>query len=267
MQISGLSPVDHQVTLAGAVATVTLDRPHAYNALTGAMLASLLVTMRALDRDAAVGAIVLTGAGKGFCSGQALDDADSIPPGRTWSIGTVVLERYNPLIVAMLNGAKPILAAINGVVTGAGLGLALACDLRIASTDAVFSTGFAKIGLAVDAGVSLLLPRTIGYGRALEMALLGERCDAATATSIGLVSRVVPRDALLDVAGEVAAGLAAGPASLGGIKREFVRNGLGDVVAALEREAMVQNVAGRSDDAREGITAFREKRAPTFTRR
>jgi 2-(1,2-epoxy-1,2-dihydrophenyl)acetyl-CoA isomerase len=229
-------------------------------------LESLLVTLRALERDASVGAIVLTGAGKGFCSGQALNDARMLAMGMG-TLGAAVIERYNPLILALLQSTKPTVAAINGVVTGAGLGLALACDLRITADDALFSTGFANIGLAVDAGVSLLLPRIIGYGRALELTLLGERIDAVRAHAIGLVARVVAGGDLAHVATATAAHLADGPASLGIIKRELVQNGLGDVVAALQREAALQQAAGRTDDAREGITAFREKRAPAFTRR
>jgi 2-(1,2-epoxy-1,2-dihydrophenyl)acetyl-CoA isomerase len=259
-------PIDHRVEVSGGVATIVLDRPHAYNALTGAMLGSLLQTLRTLEADADVGAVLLTGAGKGFCSGQALDDAGLDPRG-VWSIGSLVIERYNPVILALLRSTKPVIAAINGAVTGAGLGLALACDLRVAADDALFSTGFAKIGLAVDAGVSLLLPRIVGYGRAMELVLLGERIDAATAAALGLIARVVARDALLPTAQGLAASLAAGPASLGIIKRELVANGLGDVIAALEREAMLQNAAGRTEDAREGIAAFREKRAAVFSRR
>jgi 2-(1,2-epoxy-1,2-dihydrophenyl)acetyl-CoA isomerase len=266
MEASPLVPVEHRVTRDEAVATITLDRPHAYNALTADLLESLLVTLEALERDPAVGAIVLTGAGKGFCSGQALNDARMLAAG-IGAIGTAVTERYNPVILALLRSTKPTVAAINGVVTGAGLGLALACDLRIAAGDALFSTGFAKIGLAVDAGVSLLLPRVVGYGRALELTLLGERIDAARAQAIGLIASVVDADDLARVAAATAAQLAAGPASLGIIKRELVENGLGDVVAALQREAGLQQAAGRTGDAREGIAAFTEKRAPRFTRR
>jgi 2-(1,2-epoxy-1,2-dihydrophenyl)acetyl-CoA isomerase len=265
MNASPLEPVEHRVTRDGAVATITLDRPHAYNALTADLLESLLVTLRALERDASVGAIVLTGAGKGFCSGQALNDARMLAAG-IGALGTVVTERYNPVILALLQSTKPTIAAINGAVTGAGLGLALACDLRIAAADALFSTGFAKIGLAVDAGVSLLLPRVVGYGRALELTLLGERIDATRAQAIGLVASVVDRDDLARIAATTAAQLAAGPASLGIIKRELVQNGLGDVIAALQREAGLQQAAGRTDDAHEGIAAFTEKRAPRFTR-
>ena len=266
MEASPLEPVEHRVTRDGAVATITLDRPQAYNALTADLLESLLVSLRALERDTGVGAIVLTGAGKGFCSGQALNDARILSAG-IGAIGTAVTERYNPVILALLQSTKPTIAAINGVVTGAGLGLALACDLRIAAGAALFSTGFAKIGLAVDAGVSLLLPRVVGYGRALELTLLGERIDATRAQAIGLVASVVDGDDLARVAAATAAQLAAGPASLGLIKRELVQNGLGDIVAALQREAVQQNVAGRTSDAREGVTAFREKRTPHFTRR
>ena len=258
-------PIDHLVARDGSVATITLNRPAAYNALTADLLESLLRTFRALERDTTVRAIVFTGAGKGFCSGQALNDKRSLPDNEKPNLGRAVIERYNPLLTAMLTIEKPIVAAINGVVAGAGMGLALACDFRIVGEGATFTTAFAKIGLVPDSAVSLLLPRMVGYGRALELCLLAERIDAQRADAIGLVTRLVAPDDVLPVANALAAALAAGPRSLGYIKRELLHNGLGDVVAALAYEAEMQTIAGESSDFLEGIAAFSSKRAPSFT--
>jgi 2-(1,2-epoxy-1,2-dihydrophenyl)acetyl-CoA isomerase len=263
LPLAALSPVEHLVALEEGVATVTLDRPHAYNALTADLLESLLVTFRALEGDGAVRAVVLTGAGKGFCSGQALDDRRSLPDANA-DIGDAVVRRYNPLIATMIAFEKPLVAAINGTVAGAGLGLALACDFRIVAEDAVFTTAFVKIGLACDAGVTLLLPRIVGYARALDLALTGERFDARRADALGLVTRLVPAEFVASEADAYARQFVAGPASLALVKREFVRNGLGDVLAALAVEAETQSLAGRTGDFREGLAAFAGKRRPAF---
>ena len=159
---------------------------------------------------------------------------------------------------------KPVIAAVNGVAAGAGLGLALACDIRLAAENATFVTAFAKIGLVPDCGVSYFLPRLVGYGRALELALLSERIDARKALEIGMVNGVIADDELASEAHVLATTLARGPRSLGLIKREFVRNGLGELREALAYEAQAQSIAGRTDDFAEGLAAFREKRAPQF---
>lgn len=258
-------PIDHLVARDGSVVTITLNRPAAYNALTADLLESLLRTFRALERDADVRAIVLTGAGKGFCSGQALNDKRSLPDGEKPNIGRTVIERYNPLLTAMLTIEKPIVAAINGVVAGAGMGLALACDFRIVGEGATFTTAFAKIGLVPDSAVSLLLPRMVGYGRALELCMLAERIDARRADSLGLVTRLVAADDVLRESNALAVTLANGPRSLGYIKRELLHNGLGDVLDALAYEAEMQTIAGETTDFLEGIAAFADKRAPSFT--
>ncbi len=248
------------------VAVVTLDRPKAYNALTAALLRELLAAFRELGRDDRVRAIVLTGAGKGFCAGQALDDEESLARDAAGKIDIrrSVVERYNPLLLAMLGLDKPIVAAVNGVAAGAGMGLALACDFRIISEDATFTTAFVKIGLVPDTGVSFLLPRMVGYAAALEYALLAEKIDAKTAGEIGLATEIVHPERVMEEALDFAAGLARGPRSLGLIKRLMVRNGLGDVEAGLAYEADLQGVAGDSEDFLEGLEAFRNKRPPVF---
>jgi 2-(1,2-epoxy-1,2-dihydrophenyl)acetyl-CoA isomerase len=257
-------PVDHRVTREGGVATIALDRPQAYNALTSALLESLLQTLRALERDPEVRAIVLTGAGKGFCSGQALDDPEALPAGAAPDLGVSVRARYNPLIATILGSAKPYVAAVNGVAAGAGMGLACACDFRVVGRGASFTTAFVRIGLVPDSGLSFTLPRIVGYAKALELCLLSEKLDAARADALGLCTKVVADDAVLHEAQQLAATLAQGPRSLGLIKRELVHNGAGDLHAALEYEAEMQSVAGTSADFTEGIAAFRAKRSPAF---
>lgn len=258
-------PIDHRIDVADAVATITLERPSTYNALTADVLRSLAATLRDVARDAAIRAVVLTGAGKAFCAGQALDDPQTLPQNGTKpDMYRTVAERYNPLVLALLSLEKPVVAAVNGVAAGAGMGIALACDFRFVATTASFTTAFVKIGLVPDSGTSYLLPRMVGYAKALELTMLSEKIDAAHAERLGLVTRLVEPDALLAQAQAFAKTLAQGPRSLGLIKRQMMRNGLGDVAAGLQYEAEMQGVAGETADFREGIDAFRAKRPPVF---
>jgi 2-(1,2-epoxy-1,2-dihydrophenyl)acetyl-CoA isomerase len=258
---------EHRLDVQGAVATITLDRPAVYNAITRKMLRSLLATLRELARDPVVRAVVVTGAGKGFCAGQALDDADTIGLGSQTDLYAAVMDGYNPVIFELLTVEKPVIAAVNGVAAGAGFGIALACDFRIVAQTATFTTAFAKIGLVPDCGVSLLLPRIVGYARALELCLLADKFDGPAAHALGLATELVPLEEVLTRAQALAAQLASGPKALGLIKRELVHNALGDVTAALTYEAEMQSIAGETSDAREGIAAFSEKRKPLFAGR
>ena len=257
--------VDHRVETDGAVATITLARPQAYNALTADLLDSLALTLRTLERDASVRALVLTGEGKGFCAGRALDDPRTM--GEPVDLGSTVEKRYGPLLLKLLTIEKPVIAAVNGVAAGAGMGIACACDFRIVADSASFTTAFVKIGLVPDSALSFTLPRFVGYPRALELCMLSEKIDAARADALGLCTKVVPAERCLAEAQALAAGLAKGPLSIGLIKRELVRNGLGDVQAALAYEAHLQSIAGASADFAEGVAAFAGKRAPNFTGR
>jgi 2-(1,2-epoxy-1,2-dihydrophenyl)acetyl-CoA isomerase len=245
------------------VATVTLNRPDALNALTVPMKRELLAAFRGLERDADVRAVILTGAGRAFCAGQDLRERlepDAAP------LGVEVRERYNPIVRSMRSLAKPIVGAINGVAAGAGASLAMACDIRIASDAATFALAFGRVGLVPDSGATWFLPRLVGATRAAELALLNDPVSAADALRIGLVGRVVPAEELATEAGSVAARLAAGaPMAIALTKRALNASWERDLDAALDYEAHLQDMAGRTKDHAEGLTAFTEKRPPRFT--
>lgn len=243
------------------VLTLTLGRPEALNALDRALKSELLAAFRAVARNSSVRAVVLTGAGRAFCAGQDLREA-----GVTGSaIGREVRERYIPLVLAIARLEKPVVAAVNGVAAGAGLALALACDLRLAAETASFLCAFGRVGLVADSGVSWFLPRLIGPARAAQMILGAEAVNAATAEQIGLVERVVPSASVLGEAQALAARLAQGaPLAMGLAKRALAAAQESTLEAALEFEAELQAVAGRSADHAEGLAAFLEKRPPRF---
>ena len=251
-----------RVEVADAVATITLDRPDALNALTGPMLADLLAAFRRIARDRAVRVVVLTGAGRAFCAGQDLKERlalDALP------LAVVVRERYNPIIAAMRALDLPIVGAINGVAAGAGASLAFACDVRLAAETASFALAFARIGLVPDSGATWFLPRLVGPARAAELALTGATLTAGEAERLGLVARVVPAETLAAEARDVASTLAAlAPVALAQTKRALERSWSLDLETALEEEAWRQGIAGATEDHAEGIAAFVEKRSPRF---
>lgn len=245
------------------VATITLNRPEALNALTVAMKVELLAAFQELEREPAARAVILTGAGRAFCAGQDLRERlepDAAP------LGVEVRERYNPIVRAMRALPKPIVGAINGVAAGAGASLALACDLRIASEAASFALAFGRVGLVPDSGATWFLPRLVGTARAAELALLNDPVAAAEALRLGLVSRVTAPEQLFAEARVIAGRLAAGaPRAIALTKRALDAAWDSNLDAALELEAELQDQAGRTNDHAEGIAAFMEKRAPRFT--
>ncbi len=249
------------------IATVTLNRPDVLNAFTEQMLADLIDGMKQVERDAAVRAIVVTGAGRAFCAGQDLKAIQDgyLGEGEPPAFGDVLRKGYNPLILRMRNLEKPILAAVNGVAAGAGCSLALACDLILASDTASFVQSFVRVGLVPDSGGLFFLPRLVGPARAMELCLRGEAVSARDAERIGLVNKIVPQTDLPGTAREWALGLAAGPAkAIGLIKRGLNRSLVNDLERMLEIEAQLQEIAGRTRDHREGVLAFLQKRSPTF---
>jgi 2-(1,2-epoxy-1,2-dihydrophenyl)acetyl-CoA isomerase len=252
-----------RLDVADSIGTITLDRPAALNAMTVPMKRELLAAFRTVERDAAVRAVILTGAGRAFCAGQDLHERlepDAVP------LGTELRERYNPIVRAMRSLEKPIRGAINGVAAGAGASLAFACDLRIIAEGASFALAFGRVGLIPDSGATWLLPRLVGGARAAEIAFLGEPVSGASALAMGLVARVVPGDELLGVARELAGRLAAGAPRANALTKRALNaawdRGLDN---ALEYEAHLQDLAGSTQDHAEGIAAFMEKRRPRFT--
>ena len=254
---------DLRFEIADGVATLTLDRPDALNALTIPLKHELLAALRRAESEAAIRAIVLTGAGRAFCAGQDL--RERLEPGAP-PLDEEVRERYNPIILAMRRLAKPIVGAINGVAAGAGASLAFACDLWIAAEGASFLLAFGRIGLIPDSGATWLLPRLVGAARAADLALLGESLSAADAQRIGLVTSVVPGDALAAEAHALAARLAGmAPRALALTKRALESSWTATLEEQLAIEAELQGIAGSTADHAEGIAAFLEKRPPRFT--
>lgn len=259
----GGSPPTVRLTVQDGVATITLARPEALNALDRAMKTELLTALRSIERDRAVRAVILTGEGRAFCAGQDLRESFG---GTAPSLTDEIRERYNPIVRAIHGGSKPVIAAINGPAAGAGLSLALACDLRIAAEGATLVLAFGRIGLVPDSGVSWFLPRIVGSARAAELALVGDPLTATEAERIGLVNRVVPSERLMDEARSLAERLAGGsPRAMALTKRAFAYSAEATLEEALEYEAWLQGIAGRSADHAEGLAAFREKRSPRFT--
>jgi 2-(1,2-epoxy-1,2-dihydrophenyl)acetyl-CoA isomerase len=253
---------DLRIETADGVATVTLDRPDALNALTVALKDGLVETFRAFASDDAVRAVVLTGAGRAFCAGQDLHERllpDALP------LADEIRARYNPLIRVMRALPKPIVAAVNGVAAGAGASLAFACDIRIAVEDASFLLAFGRVGLIPDSGATWLLPRLIGGAKAAELALTTDPLNAADAERLGLVARVVPAADLLPEAVALARRLAAGaPVALALTKEALQSSWTTSFEEQLELEADLQGRAGSTADHAEGIAAFVERRRPTF---
>jgi len=255
---------------AQGVRTITLNRPQALNAFNKTLKDELIDALKAAARDKSVRCLVVTGAGRAFCAGQDLkdrsdraDQAGSAGPG---SFSASLRDKYNPMIMTIRTMEKPVIAAVNGVAAGAGCSLALACDLRVVADKATFIQAFVKIGLVPDSGATFLLPRLVGMGKALELAFTGDPLDAGTALTLGLANSVVPGEALLTATMDLATRLAQAPTrAIGLTKRAMNRALLVDLESALDYEADMQEIAGRSPDFAEGVSAFMEKRQPRFT--
>lgn len=258
-----------QVVVAreGAVAVVTLNHPERLNALAPTLTAELLEIVPELRDDPEVRAIVVTGEGRGFSAGADLSTLqEPYLRGERPQLSAFLKEGYNRLIPLLAESPTPVIAAVNGVVAGAGLSLALAADFRIASEAATFSSAWVRIGLIPDAGANHLLPRAVGMANALEVALLSERIDAQAALRLGLVHRVVPADSVVREAVELGSKLAVLPPRAIALTKQMLREGSRMTLAeTLDREAEVQDEAASTDDHVEGVMAFLEKRTPSFT--
>jgi 2-(1,2-epoxy-1,2-dihydrophenyl)acetyl-CoA isomerase len=244
----------------GAVLTITLNRPDVLNAFNGALHKALNAALKDAQREE-IRAVVITGAGRGFCVGQDLTEFRDAPV----DISERLHSTYHPNIRAIRALEKPVIAAVNGAAAGAGLSFACACDIRIAADAAVFVPAFVNIGLIPDSGGTFFVARLLGYARAFEWLCSGRRLTAAEAHAWGLVSEVVPADALPVRAAELAATLAAMPTrAIGMTKRLLDRAGGSTLDEQLEWEAQLQAAAVQSEDFREGVQAFLEKREPSF---
>ena len=263
------SPLDDrplvQSSRDGDVVTLTLNRPEAMNATMPGMIPKLAQELDAAIADGAR-AIVLTGAGKGFCSGAYLRGGSS--DGKPKDMGEGLEKILNPLIEKMLTMPVPLITAVNGAAVGAGMGLALAGDLVLMARSAYFMVAFAKVGLVADAGLTWQLPRLVGRQRALELMYLAEKVPADRALALGLANRVIEDDELVQSAQALAAKLAAGPtATLVAMRRGVQRSLESGLGPSLAGEAAEQRAAGFRSDFAEGVAAFAEKRPPRFTGR
>ncbi|UCH59904.1 MAG: enoyl-CoA hydratase/isomerase family protein [Anaerolineales bacterium] len=243
------------------ILTITLNRPKV-NAFNLEMTDALQEVLKKAQREARIRAVILTASGNVFSAGQ---DITEVKEAEDTSFRYHLQHTYNPLILQIRRLEKPVLAAINGAVSGAALGIVLACDLRIAAEHARFVVGFSGIGLAPDSAVSLLLPVLVGLGRAAEFTYANTPISAEQALSVGMVNQVVPASEVLNKATEWAARLAQGSQLAFGLtKRAFNRAVLGNLEQVLDYEAHLQDIAGHSEAHKEGVRAFLEKRTPRF---
>jgi 2-(1,2-epoxy-1,2-dihydrophenyl)acetyl-CoA isomerase len=254
-----------QVQRRGAVTTILLDRPQAMNAVDAQLGDDLLAALTEAAEDDGVRAVVLTGNGRAFSSGADLRSGfDPTEAGRP-NVQKALTERFHPIILTLRRMPKPVVAAVNGAAAGIGCSFALACDLVLAAESSYFLLAFVNIGLVPDGGSSVLIPERIGFARAAELAMLGERLPAAKALEWGLINRVVSDETLQEEAGALADRLAQGPTrSYAGTKQQLNAWQFARIEAQLELEARLQQQMAESADFVEGVSAFVEKRAARF---
>ena len=253
------------VSLDAGVLSVTLNRPEKLNAFNPDMHKLLRAAFERAATEEAVRAVLLTGAGRAFCSGQDLSERDVSPGAAPIDLAVSLGSNYNPLVRRMRELTKPIVCAVNGVAAGAGANLALACDIVLAARSASFMQSFSKIGLIPDSGGTYFLPRLVGSARAMGLALLAEKLMAEDAERIGLIWRVFDDQNLLQAATEMARRLAAGPTrGYALLKKALYASPGNSLDAQLDLERDLQRQAGFTEDYREGVSAFKEKRTPLF---
>jgi 2-(1,2-epoxy-1,2-dihydrophenyl)acetyl-CoA isomerase len=252
----------------GSVGKVTLNRPGVLNACDLETLKQFSEQLKEIEADTTVRCVVITGAGRGFCVGADLNSLRkrSEEAGGQLSFRQDLLLGFNPIIRGIRNLDRPVIAMVNGVAAGAGLGIAMACDIRFASENATFIEAFARVGLVPDSGVSFFLPRYVGLSKAYELAYTGEGLSAEEALRFNLVSKVLPPGKLEEATMEFANRIAAGPTRALGIAKEALNRGLtSSLEEALDFEGYAQELAGKTTDHKEGISAFLEKRIPKFS--
>ncbi|MGB9149641.1 MAG: 2-(1,2-epoxy-1,2-dihydrophenyl)acetyl-CoA isomerase PaaG [Burkholderiales bacterium] len=251
--------------ITSGVARLTLNRPDRLNSFNTEMHLQLRAALEKIKQDKTVRALLLTGAGRGFCAGQDLSDrnvaAGAAPPDLGFTLDTY----YNPLVRTLRALPVPVICAVNGVAAGAGANIALACDIVLAGRSANFIQAFCKIGLMPDSGGTYFLPRLVGSARAMGLAMLGDKLGAEQAEQWGLIWKCVDDDKLQDEAMKLANHFATQPTKgLGFIKQSLYASSNNTLDQQLDLERDLQRIAGRSDDYREGVAAFMQKRAPTF---
>jgi 2-(1,2-epoxy-1,2-dihydrophenyl)acetyl-CoA isomerase len=267
MAMTGNTPEDGDPVLirhAPGYTVITLNRPDKLNSFTAPMHRALKAAFDRAAADPACRAIVLTGAGRGFCAGQDLNER-KLDQGTAPDLGASLTENYNPLVMAIRTAEKPVIAAVNGVAAGAGANVALACDLVLAARSAKFIQAFSRIGLVPDAGGSYFLPRLIGEARARALAFLAEPVSAEQAENWGMIWKAVDDAQLLAEAEALAADLAERPTrSFALMKKAFLASGENGLEAQLALEAELQREAGRTEDYRIGVEAFRAGQKPAY---
>lgn len=255
-------------SVADGVAMLQFNRPERLNAFTSQMHREVQQALQIVARDELVRALLICGAGRGFCAGQDLNDRQVSAEEQSIDLGETLDNLYNPLIKKLKSLALPVVAAVNGVAAGAGANIALACDVVLAGRSASFIQSFCRLGLVPDSGGTWHLPRLVGPARAAGLALLGDRIDAETAERWGLIWRCVDDDALMDEATALCKHFARQPtAGLARIKRALAASWGNTLEQQLDLERDFQRVAGRSEDYREGVQAFLDKREANFTGR
>jgi len=253
------------VAVEAGVQTITLNRPDKLNALNPEMHERLRAALEDAAGDPAVRAVLLTGTGRGFCTGQDLSERDVSPGAPPIDLSVSLGSYYNPLVRRMRALPKPIVCAVNGVAAGAGANLVLACDIVMAARSASFVQAFSRLGLVPDAGGTYFLPRLVGTARAMGLALLAEKLTAEQAADWGLIWKVVDDAELANESRALAQRLASGPTKgYGHLKRALYASAGNSLDAQLDLERDLQRDLGTSEDYREGVTAFKEKRTPRF---
>ena len=254
--------------LTGGIARLTLNRPDRLNSFNSAMHAEVRDALARLASDASVRVLVLTGAGRGFCAGQDLNDRAVAPDGTGVDLGDSIEKNYKPLVLTLRALPLPVIAAVNGVAAGAGANIALACDMVIAAKSASFVQAFAKLGLVPDSGGTWFLPRLLGNARALGLAFLGDKLSAEQAAQWGLIWKCVEDAELTTTVDELARHLASAPTKgLARTKQAIYQSWSHSLEEQLDVERDYQRELGKSADYAEGVAAFTAKRPPKFTGR